>query len=227
MQKNNSGFTLIEIAIVLVIIGLLLGGVLKGQELINNARVRNIISQQDSYKAAFFAFQDRFRALPGDYILADQNIPGIQDSQNGNGNNQIRVETTPAACNESVVVWAHLTRAGFISGSLNGTCEATAATAANSPTNPYGGIVQLIFDNIFAGTATEVHNIKTGNLVPASIISEIDRKIDDGASNTGIFRFSTWGAVAPTTGSCLTAAGAGQTWNVVGDAKNCGGAYLF
>ena len=70
MMYKSRGFTLIEIAIVLVIIGLLLGGVLKGQELITGARVRNLISQQDGIKAAFFGFQDRFRALPGDYAAA-------------------------------------------------------------------------------------------------------------------------------------------------------------
>ena len=74
MKRNANGFTLIEIAIVLVIIGLLLGGVLKGQELITGARVRNLISQQDGIKAAFFGFQDRFRALPGDYASASTNI---------------------------------------------------------------------------------------------------------------------------------------------------------
>ncbi len=67
MGTHSKGFTLIEIAIVLVLIGLLLGGVLKGQELITSARVRNLISQQDGIKAAFFGFQDRYRALPGDY----------------------------------------------------------------------------------------------------------------------------------------------------------------
>jgi prepilin-type N-terminal cleavage/methylation domain-containing protein len=67
MRHKQAGFTLIEIAIVLVIIGLLLGGVLKGEELITSARVRNLISQQDGVKAAFYGFQDRFRALPGDY----------------------------------------------------------------------------------------------------------------------------------------------------------------
>ena len=79
MPKRQQGFTLIEIAIVLVIIGLLLGGVLKGQELIQNARVRNIISQQDGIKAAFFGFQDRYRGIAGDYrdALAQQNIPGM------------------------------------------------------------------------------------------------------------------------------------------------------
>ena len=77
MMYKSRGFTLIEIAIVLVIIGLLLGGVLKGQELITGARVRNLISQQDGIKAAFFGFQDRFRALPGDYAAATTNIAGV------------------------------------------------------------------------------------------------------------------------------------------------------
>ena len=85
MMYKSRGFTLIEIAIVLVIIGLLLGGVLKGQELITGARVRNLISQQDGIKAAFFGFQDRFRALPGDYAAAVQNISGVAEHGDGNG----------------------------------------------------------------------------------------------------------------------------------------------
>ena len=74
MNRDSHGFTLLEIAIVLVIIGLLLSGVLKGQELITNARVRNLISQQDGIKTAFFGFEDRYRAVPGDYSQADINI---------------------------------------------------------------------------------------------------------------------------------------------------------
>ncbi len=74
MKYCQRGFTLIEIAIVLVIVGLLLGGVVKGQELISSARVRNMISQQEGVKAAFFGFQDRYRALPGDYAAADTSI---------------------------------------------------------------------------------------------------------------------------------------------------------
>ena len=85
--RRQSGFTLIEIAIVLVIIGLLLGGVLKGQELITSARVRNMISQQDGIKAAYFGFLDRYRALPGDFNAATTQISGA--TQNGDGNGQI------------------------------------------------------------------------------------------------------------------------------------------
>ena len=89
-MRRQTGFTLIEIAIVLVIIGLLLGGVLKGQELITSARVRNLISQQDGIKAAYFGFLDRFRALPGDYSQASTNIANVAAGANGNGNGQIR-----------------------------------------------------------------------------------------------------------------------------------------
>ena len=69
-MRTQTGFTLIEIAIVVVIIGLLLGGVLKGQELITAARVRNLAAQLDGVKIAYLGFQDRYRALPGDYSNA-------------------------------------------------------------------------------------------------------------------------------------------------------------
>ena len=114
MKRYARGFTLIEIAIVLVIIGLLLGGVLKGQELITGARVRNLISQQDGIKAAFFGFQDRYRALPGDYAAASTNIAGVVVTGNGNG----RIEAGGAgAIHEEILVWNHLTAAGFLNGS--------------------------------------------------------------------------------------------------------------
>src|SRR5450631_4231926 len=117
MKKQQKGFTLIEIAIVLVIIGLLLGGVLKGQELITSARVRNLISVQDGVKAAFFGFQDRFRALAGDYTLATTNITGA--TVNGNGNGRIEVAATPvggSVVQENIAVWDMLSHAGFING---------------------------------------------------------------------------------------------------------------
>ena len=138
MKSYTSGFTLIEIAIVLVIIGLLVGGVLKGQELITGARVRNLISQQDGIKAAFFGFQDRYRALPGDYAAADTNINcGANPCAKGNGNARIESASTPinaSATHEETLVWSHLTSAGFLNGSY--TFADTAATDANTPKNP-------------------------------------------------------------------------------------------
>jgi len=70
MKRNQSGFTLIEIAIVLVIIGLLLGGVLKGQELINSARVKNLAGDFKNIPVFIYGYQDKFKALPGDDIKA-------------------------------------------------------------------------------------------------------------------------------------------------------------
>src|ERR1700687_5960308 len=112
LMRRQSGFTLIEIAIVLVIIGLLLGGVLKGQELITAARVRNIAAQLDGVKIAYLGFQDRFRSLPGDYAntQAGANIPGPTGQptlgctgatcQNG------RIEAgAGVGTNESILAW--------------------------------------------------------------------------------------------------------------------------
>jgi prepilin-type N-terminal cleavage/methylation domain-containing protein len=234
-MRKQSGFTLIEIAIVLVIIGLLLGGVLKGQELITSARVRNLISQQDGIKAAYFGFLDRFRALPGDYSLATTNIAGA--TTNGNNNGQIESAAVcggVAGCQayEQITVWEHLSRSGFINGSY--TSAAAPETPASAPTNPYARYLQLIYDNVYAGTATARHNLKTGNQIPSDILAEVDRKIDDGVADGGTFRFSVYagqtsgGGTAPTgpgVGTCYAAA-AGP-WNAATPVNNCGAASLF
>jgi prepilin-type N-terminal cleavage/methylation domain-containing protein len=166
MHNRQGGFTLIEIAIVLVIIGLLLGGVLKGQELITSARVRNLIQQQDGIKAAYFGFLDRYRALPGDYAQATTNINGVVTNSTcgvtgaiGNGNGDGQVLAIAASVNENILAWEHLSKAGFISGSY--TCAAT-ESATTSPTNPYGRFFMLVYDNGYAGTASARHNQKTG-----------------------------------------------------------------
>ncbi len=224
MLRRGSGFTLIEIAIVLVIIGLLLGGVLKGQELITSARVRNIISQQDGVKAAFFGFQDRFRAIPGDYSQASVNI--ATGLTNGNGNGQIESIATGGAVDEYIGVWEHLSRSGFINGSY--AYAAAPPTTASSPTNPYGMYLTLIYDNVYAGTNPTKHNLKTGNQIPADILAEVDRKVDDGRADAGSFRFSSYSATgtSPTAANCFNAATGG--WIVTGTVEtNCGASSLF
>src|SRR5688500_1187948 len=141
MKTREQGFTLIEIAIVLVIIGLLLGGVLKGQELITGARVRNLVQQQDGVKAAYFGFLDRFRALPGDYAYASTTITGMTATavcNNGNGSGDGRVTMTN---NENILVWEHLSKAGFINGTY--TCAAV-FSPTSAPTNPFGQYLDLV-----------------------------------------------------------------------------------
>jgi prepilin-type N-terminal cleavage/methylation domain-containing protein len=222
MHKQQSGFTLIEIAIVLVIIGLLLGGVLKGQELITAARVRNIISNQDGVKAAYFGFLDRYRALPGDYSTANANanIPGCGACFGGDANGQIQTVA------EGIHAWEHLSKAGFITGSYVSGSAAPTSGPTNTPTNPYGSPIQLIFDNAYQdpGTASARHNLKTGANIPSDILAEVDRKIDDGLATNGQLRFSTFNGVVNTGNICFTAAGA---WQSAVPQANCGGAILF
>jgi prepilin-type N-terminal cleavage/methylation domain-containing protein len=118
-MRKQLGFTLVEIAIVLFIVGLLLGGVLKGQELIRAARVNNIAAQLDEVKVAYLGFLDRYRTYPGDMPTAQATvqIPGTGSvgcaavGTCGNG----RIDP-----NENILVWYHLSRAGFISGSYTG-----------------------------------------------------------------------------------------------------------
>ena len=72
MLQGQRGFTLVEIAIVLVVIGLLLGGILKGQEMVVQARTKNVIADFGGLTAAHYAYQDRYRATPGDDPAANR-----------------------------------------------------------------------------------------------------------------------------------------------------------
>ena len=237
-MQRQQGFTLIEIAIVLVIIGLLLGGVLKGQELITSARVRNMISTQDGVKAAYFGFLDRFRALPGDYTQATTNINGVANVATNNGNGNGRIEETGR---EDILAWEHLSKSGFINGTYTFNA-ATTPSATTNPTNPYGVYMQVVYDGVYgAGTVGTPlalrHNIKTGSQVPVEIIVEVDRKIDDGAPNTGGFQFSRYipsatftaptGGTSTTTPECTSLDTAAGVWNTTNGSTNCGGASLL
>lgn len=218
MNKREQGFTLIEIAIVLVIIGLLLGGVLKGQELITGARVRNLIGQQDGIKAAYFGFLDRYRALPGDYRNAATTIANVNTSGDGDG----QIEADNGTNKESILVWEHLAKSGFINGSY--TYAATVSDATN-PMNPFGAFVELVHDAVYGGAASAVRpNLKTGNRIPVEILAEVDRKVDDGLPNTGSFRTSDFGT--PDAG-CIDTTVTPNTWDGNGGKSNCGGATLF
>ena len=232
-MRRQAGLTLIEIAIVFVIIGLLLGAVLKGQELITSARVRNLISQQEGVKAAYFGFLDRFRTPPGDYSLATTNIANT--TANGNANGLIESAAVCGAipaCQalEHIAVWEHLSRAGFINGSY--TYAPLPETPASVPPSPYAYVryIQVIYDAVYGtGAGVPRHNIKTGNGIPSEILAEIDRKIDDGTPVGGVFQFSTYdggaGGTAPTggaAGQCYV----GRTWTGP-TVSNCGAASLL
>src|SRR3954466_9385826 len=112
MNRKQQGFTLVEIAIVLVIVGLLLGGILKGQEMIIQAKVKNSISDFSGVSAAYFGYLDRYRATPGDDAGATR--WGITTPLVGNGDRVLSgTYASTTANDESRLWWDNLRRAGF------------------------------------------------------------------------------------------------------------------
>lgn len=234
MTRSSAGFTLVEIAIVLLILGFLVALVVQGQELIHNARVRSLISQQSAVSTAVLGFQDRFRALPGDYAEASTNIPCTPTCPNGNGNSRIEDVGTPR---EFILVWTHLSAAGFLNAGFSATSGTVTPGPDDSPTNAFGAYVQVIFDSSwgYSGNTARRHNIKTGNQVPVEILAEVDAKIDDGLPASGRFQFSAysgagaapdWGGAADTcTNNDFPSPG--THWNITNGQSNCGAASLL
>ena len=239
-KRAKRGVTLVEIAIVLVIIGLLLGGILKGQELINNAKVKNMIGYQESLRASWYAFIDRYEAVPGDWTRASQflaiNQAAVTDGQGDGFINE----------NESPLVFTHLVAAGFIRCAVcddginadgnpspwhqaeNPTGDDTRPNAENSPTNSYGGVVAIFHD---AGYYHGRHptNLQaqllahSGPRIPSNLARDVDNKIDDGYANSGDVRMNNFSAQDSTGAAATGRASPGQMFLGTNDINNCVG----
>jgi prepilin-type N-terminal cleavage/methylation domain-containing protein len=179
MKSQQRGFTLVEIAIVLVIIGLLLGGILKGQEMITQAKIKNVMADFSGISAAYHGYQDRYRAIPGDDPGATR--WGLTPPA-GTGNGIVAGKyNSPTATDESRLWWEHLRRAGFVSGSgtqqpfnaVTGMIGVQTGSAGGSPATAMGGFAGLI--------------ICSANL-PDKIAIAVDTQMDDGKIATGNVR---------------------------------------
>ena len=218
---KQKGFTLIEIAIVLVIIGLLLGGVLKGQELINTARVRALNNTVDGITAAWFSFQDRYRAFPGDYSQADVNLPGV--TQVGDGNGLVDTDL------ERGTLWVHLQAAGYVTGGYDDNTTALvfndyACSPVECPDNGFGSGMLLSYGDLQqgGGAGINAHELSTGRGVPVEVLAELDRKVDDGDAGSGAMQLGAAGIgwVAPAPGDCQNAADP-NLYGVLTPSSNC------
>ena len=192
MKRNQSGFTLIEIAIVLVIIGLLLGGVLKGQELINSARVKNLANDFKNVPVFIYGYQDKFKALPGDDTAVATHVGGVPATtpatKQGNGVIDGAWNSTTQT-DESWLFWQHIRLAGFGPGST----DTTNASGDYIPKNAVGGIIGITNSTTnspitaapSSGPGLRGTYIVCSGSIPGKFATQLDTTLDDGNTATG------------------------------------------
>ena len=165
MKRN--GFTLIELAIALVIIGLLIGTVLKGRAMIEQAKVNRVASDVHGIVAAVDTFQNRYGYLPSD-------IPSTAN---------ITLKNVPTSCypansygyiRNNKCAWQELISSGLVSGNIN---------TGTGPSSPYGNPYTFGYGNGQSGTVSGTYI--QSNYIPNTTVGELDRKYDDGIYNTG------------------------------------------
>lgn len=194
MRKQQSGFTLIEIAIVLVIIGLLLGGVLKGQEMINNSKIKRAVNDFNGVSAAVYSYLDRYSAFPGDDLTATTNgrwgVPG------GNANGTIAGACGQTGNQEVARLWLHLRNSGLVSGPTTNN-----VAGRTSPKNAFGGNMC-----VRAGAYALGGHVVCMLGVDGKFAGIIDTQLDDGNATTGSVRAGTANP-APAAGTVAYAEG--------------------
>ena len=191
MKNSQSGFTLIEIAIVLVIIGLLLGGVLKGQELINSAKVKNLANDFKNVPVFIYGYQDKYKALPGDQDQThlDAQFPPANTATactpaaagkcaTNNGVIDGGWDAT-AVTDESFVFWQHVRLAGFGPGATN------TGAADYRPKNAVNGFIGVTNAGQSPVTGIKGTYIVCSDAIPGKFAKQLDTTLDNGDTATG------------------------------------------
>ena len=215
MKKNEKGFTLVELAVVMIVIGLLIGGVLVSINLVEQARVNAVISSVNGTDAAINTFYDKYRAKPGDSLRATEQIPGCDASNfcvNGDGNQLVAsdgrdrhtwqsniIESVYAS--ESIQFWKHLALADIMSGIDSSANPANLSWGKTHPSGPFGGGFEFYYDRYLATggagrgmSSSHIMRMSADGILPGrahgvistTITAQIDTKMDDGDPNAGI-----------------------------------------
>jgi len=218
---KQKGFSLVELAITIVIVGLMVAGVTSGLHLMQAAKINQVISEITGYTKGVENFRLKYNALPGDFPVAASIWgayaagPPITGAHNGNGDEQISGDLT-----ESLYAWRHLVLANMIIGDYSGADAGTPDYIAgtNVPSSQaYEGRHYFLskFNNIFNtyGNILQFGSNQTdtkpwgASLTPADA-NIIDGKIDDGAPTTGDVFFFRGDEYAAINGSCVD-----DTWD--------------
>ena len=191
IKSQQSGFTLVEIAIVLVIIGLLLGGILKGQELINSAKAKSFAQDFRTIQTALYGFQDRFKAIPGDFggtrmtnSLGATADTGATALTLNNGVIDGAWDATGATA-ESCLFWQQLRLAGFLAGPTVVNC---AAGSDYLQKNADSGRIGISSTMLITGMTGSFNICSSG--ISGKLAKQLDTQLDDGTTNTGSVRVS-------------------------------------
>ncbi len=190
-STKQKGFTLVEIAIVLVIVGLLIGGVLKGQEMITNAKLKRVESDNAGIAAAMFSYQDRYLQLPGDDSDAENRFTlyVAADNPNGNGDgviglgNDWNLATTTAWTDggqETLKFYGHLRAAGLVPGD---------GKDSTRPSNAYGGQI-----GIQDGSLGISGHVTIFGTIEGPIAKIVEARLDDGSPASGRVQSATSGS---------------------------------
>lgn len=220
LRAGQRGFTLVELAIVLVVIALLLAAILVGQELIAQARVKSAVADFSGATTMYHAYRDRYRAVPGDDPGAAARWVG---ATNGGGDGQVAgaYNNGGAACVASVEScnwWEHLRRGGFLHG--NGPVQ---------PANTSNGILGVQTGDGTSSGPVLGGPLGAGGLVglllcssnlPEKVAAAVDVQMDDGERTTGTVRGMLQSAPNPSIAVDATAAGAGGAASYVETGTN-------
>jgi len=192
-QRTRAGFTLIELSMVLVIIGLIVAGISGGYNLIHSAKLMSVISDIRKYESATNSFSAQFNALPGDFSRATEYWPA--QTRNGDGDDSIRRNFGEAPNNEEdLLVWQHLSLAEFISGDYTGEFAPgnTRVPGINLPKSKVKNGGYQLLDHMThlrpghrIGFASFAEQLFRGPIINAPDAWGIDKKIDDGKADKG------------------------------------------
>lgn len=182
------GFSLIELSVVLVLMGLILAGVMVSQNLVENYKLRMVIKSFDSYRAAYNLFYDDYSYYPGDFPSASESWPSCTDGLfpcDGNGNKLVEFTYGSAGYSESYRFWQHLALSGYISGEYTGEGYAYPDSYAPDAVNP--------------GVNSPITNFKDAAFAVANAASHdsIDPSVFPSNSSANLFFYSKVGPAGP------------------------------
>jgi prepilin-type N-terminal cleavage/methylation domain-containing protein len=180
-MKKGRGFTLVEMSIVIVIVGLLLGMVLKGKEMITNAKIKNIENSFNSLAQAVSIYQERYHALPGDDKLAT--VKFGNSVGHGDGNGVIKDKFDSNTLNdESRLVWSHLRYANLV-------LRIDDANQQAQPTHPYFGVIGISSNSSDNGAQGNNIPLFVGlTEIPGDIAIILESHLDDLNAEQGRIR---------------------------------------